>query len=242
MFDIHRNRYDLVKNLGSCGVAVVFAPGHPSREVLVSLTDGHNSVVCVNIASCKIGSTLRGHSHPARSLGFQREGGNLTITASKDSCILWDHRSWKRVRTLTAANISGSSGGDSSNADAIGVVGQAGFFGPGDSYKSILQIIRKKYLTVCILHTISFSVLCDLGGQSELICILYGHSIIVWEAITLSLKAKLSPPTTETEVGGNGWGLDYGSRSQLVCFDVSGDGRTVAAGEVIQYNTTPAIR
>jgi WD40 repeat protein len=111
-FYLARNKFDMVE-LGSCVLAIASSK-HRDGEVLLGLSNG--SAVCVQMRTQTRVCSLNDHSGPVNHVDFECHG-NLALTGSSDSVILWNADNWTRLRTL---------GGHSS-------VLQAGFYGAGFS-------------------------------------------------------------------------------------------------------------
>eukprot|EP00057_Strongylocentrotus_purpuratus_P028998 XP_011683472.1 PREDICTED: TBC1 domain family member 31 [Strongylocentrotus purpuratus] len=96
VFDLHRNRFQLVQKLGIPCTAIAFTLRRKT-EYLVALSDC--SLKCYDTDSKEMVAWMKGHETPVHSLSVHASG-RYALTTSNDTALLWDLDTFTRKRKL----------------------------------------------------------------------------------------------------------------------------------------------
>ncbi|XP_018122050.1 TBC1 domain family member 31 isoform X1 [Xenopus laevis] len=96
MFNLNRNRFDLVQKTMQACTAIAFNL-HRKTEFLVALAD--NSVKCFDAGAKELVSWMRGHESAVTSISIHASG-RYAVTTSSDTAQLWDLDTFQRKRKL----------------------------------------------------------------------------------------------------------------------------------------------
>lgn len=113
LFKIKNNRYIRVKRIGKSVTALQYSNVPKSSNLLVGLSDksihyygiGMNKNILNNIIdSQKHIATLKGHQYQINNFSFHPSGSTV-LSCSKESVILWDLHSLKKLKTLSSRTV-----------------------------------------------------------------------------------------------------------------------------------------
>ncbi|XP_041455639.1 TBC1 domain family member 31-like isoform X1 [Lytechinus variegatus] len=96
VFDLHRNRFQLVQKLGVSCTAIAFTLRRKT-EYLVALSDC--SLKCYDTDTKEMIACMKGHQTPVHSLSVHASG-RYALTTSNDTALLWDLDTFTRKRKL----------------------------------------------------------------------------------------------------------------------------------------------
>ncbi|TRY94739.1 hypothetical protein DNTS_021624 [Danionella cerebrum] len=96
LFEIGRNRFQLIQKTGQASTAVAFNLRRPT-EFLLALAD--YSIKCFDRDTRQLVSWMRGHEGPISSLSIH-SSGRYAISTSSDAAQLWDLDTFQRKRKL----------------------------------------------------------------------------------------------------------------------------------------------
>ncbi|XP_071817640.1 TBC1 domain family member 31-like [Apostichopus japonicus] len=105
LFDLSRNRYQLVQKTGISSTALAFTLRRKT-EYLVGLADC--SLKCFDVDSRAMVAWMKGHSSPVHSISIHA-AGRYALTTSNDTALLWDLDTFTRKRKLNIKEAVGIS-------------------------------------------------------------------------------------------------------------------------------------